>query len=301
MNKWIRAFRLPFLTATAVPVVLGSVLAWDAGSFSLYRFSLALLGVAAMHIGTNVYNDYYDHKSGNDEANDFPTPFSGGSRVIQEEVITARQMFVAASLNFLVATLIGLYLNSLVPGNIIIYLGVFGLMSGYFYSAPPFKIGYCSLGELLIGLNFGPLVVLGSYYIQTGRFSWIALFASIPVALLIIAVIYINEFPDYPADKAVNKNTLVVQIGREKAVFGYDLILGCTYLTILVAVIIGIYPIPTLIAFLTLPLAVKAISTLHSYATESKLLIPANAATVQLHSLIGILFIGGYVIQHFIS
>ena len=94
---------------------------------------------------------------------------------------------------------------------------------------------------------------------------------------------------------------LIVQIGCEKAVIGDDLIVGFTYLTIFTAVLLGIYPIPTLLAFLTLPLAVKAVSTLHRHATESKLLIPANAATVQLHSLIGILFIGGYVIQHFID
>lgn len=300
MKKWIRAFRLPFLTATFVPVILGSVLAWNAGNFFLDRFVLVLLGIAAMHIGTNVYNDYYDHKSGNDEANNFPTPFSGGSRVIQEEMITAREMFIAASINFLIAIIIGLYLNSLFPGNLVLYLGIFGILSGFFYSAPPFKVGYRGLGELLIGLNFGPLVVFGSYYVQTGVLNWVAVLASVPVALLIVAVIYINEFPDYPADKAVNKNTLIVKIGCEKAILGYDIILAFTYLSILVAVVFEVYPLPTLISFLTLPLALKAIFTLHKHAVESKLLIPANAATVQLHSLVGILFIGGYVIQHFI-
>lgn len=300
MRRWFRAFRLPFLTATFVPVILGAVLAWNVGNFFLHRFVLVLLGIAAMHIGTNVYNDYYDHKSGNDAANLFPTPFSGGSRVIQEELITAREMFIAASINFLIAIVIGLYLNSLVPGNLILYLGIFGILSGFFYSAPPLKVGYRGFGELLIGLNFGPLVVIGSYYVQTGVVDWIVALASVPMALLIIAVIYINEFPDYPADKAVNKNTLIVRIGCEKAVLGYDMILAFTYLSILAAVVFDIYPLPTLLSFLTIPLAIKAISTLHKHATESKLLIPANAATVQLHSLIGILFVGGYVIQHFI-
>lgn len=301
MKKWIQAFRLPFLTATFIPAVLGTVLAWNAGYFYLSRFALVLLGVAVMHIGTNVYNDYYDHKSGNDEANTFPTPFSGGSRVIQEKILTPSEMFTAASINFAIAAGIGLYLNSLVPGNIILYLGLFGLLSGFFYTAPPVRIGYSGLGELLIGLNFGPLVVFGAYYVQTGRFDWIAIIASIPAALLIIAVIYINEFPDYSADKSVNKNTLVVRIGREKAVVGFDIILGITYLTILLAVFFGIYPLPSLIALLPLPLAIKATSTLHKYATDSKLLIPANAATVQLHLLTGVLFVGGYMIQHFMG
>jgi len=91
-----------------------------------------------------------------------------------------------------------------------------------------------------------------------------------------------------------------VGIGCGIAGLGYDMILAFTYLSILAAVVFDIYPLPTLLSFLTIPLAIKAISTLHKHATESKLLIPANAATVQLHSLIGILFVGGYVIQHFI-
>ncbi len=301
MKKWIQAFRLPFLTAAFIPVTLGTVLAWNAGIFNLSRFLLALLGVSAMLIGTNVYNDYYDHKSGNDEANTFLTPFSGGSRVIQEKKLTAREMFTAASINFIIAASIGLYLNSLVPGNIILYLGIFGTLSGFFYTAPPFKIGYLGLGELLIGLNLGPLVVFGAYYVQTGRFDWITVLASIPAALLIIAVIYINEFPDYSADKSVSKNTLIVRIGRERAVVGFDIILGVTYLTLILAVIFGIYPIPALLALLPLPLAIKAMSTLHKYATDSSLLIPANAATVQLHLLTGVLFVGGYMMQHFMG
>ena len=209
-------------------------------------------------------------------------------------------MFIAASINFLIAIAIGIYLNSLVSGNLVLYLGIFGLFSGFFYAAPPLKIGYCGLGELLIGLNFGPLVVVGSYYVQTGWFDWNVVLASIPVALLIIAVIYINEFPDYQADKAVHKQTLVVLINRQKAVIGYDLIVGLTYITILLAIVFGIYPVPTLIAFLSLPLAVKAITTLHRHALERKLLIPANAATVGLHFIAGSLFVGGYAIQHFI-
>src|SRR3989344_6072028 len=143
LKLWLRALRLPFLTATLVPVILGSAAAWhDFNAFSWPLFFLALFGAIFVHLGVNLSNDYFDHISGNDKANKVPTPFSGGSRVIQEKLIPAKRILTAAILFFALGAAIGLYLNFILPGNVVITLGAMGIFLGLFYTAPPLKIGY---------------------------------------------------------------------------------------------------------------------------------------------------------------
>ncbi|MFA4843240.1 MAG: 1,4-dihydroxy-2-naphthoate octaprenyltransferase, partial [Candidatus Omnitrophota bacterium] len=216
---WLKAARAPFLTATVVPVVLGAAVAWsEAGRFNLFNFLLTLIGIIFIHTATNLANDYFDHKTGNDWLNKTPTPFSGGSRVIPEKLISPRGVLIFSLSCFILGSLIGLWINYRLGTNVVLFMGIVGVFCGFFYTASPVRIGYTGFGELIVGLCFGPLVVMGSYYAQALSFSWAAFWASIPVGILIGLVLYINEFPDYDADKAVNKRTAVVTLGREKAV-----------------------------------------------------------------------------------
>jgi 1,4-dihydroxy-2-naphthoate octaprenyltransferase len=294
----VRILRAPFFTATLAPVLLGAAVAWAEGYFHLGYLILTLVGALAIHAGLNVINDYFDHLSGNDAANPHPTPFSGGSRVIQEGIVTARQMLAISVAAFSVGAIIGLFLAA-TRGWTVLWLGLAGAFFAIFNSAPPFKLSYRGhgLAELGVGLGFGPITVLGSYYVQAQRLSPAALWASIPVAILIVAVLYINEFPDYEADKAVGKRTPVVLLGRERAVWGYVGLMAANYVAILSGVALKMLPLATLLALVTLPLAYQAVRrALRSHSAVAEL-IPANAATVTIHLATGLLLCIGYVLS----
>jgi 1,4-dihydroxy-2-naphthoate octaprenyltransferase len=246
-----------------------------------------------------VLNDYFDYKSGNDQVNiEFVRPFSGGSRMIQLGLLTPFEVLSGALLFYILGSAIGLYLTWAV-GPIVLLLGLIGLISGFFYTAPPVSWASKGMGEVLIGLNFGMLVTLGSYYVQTGTVAVEPLVASIPVSLLIAAVVYINEFPDYKADKAVGKDTLVVRLGRSKAAYGYLLMMLGTYTSIALGVLIGILPIYTLVGLVTIPLTVKAVKQALKYHSSPFDLIPANIATITCHLFTSLLLSLGYLIQGF--
>lgn len=299
---WIKAARLPFLTATFVPVILGTAVAWyRTGSFNLTHFVLTLATVALAHLGTNLTNDYYDHLSGNDAANRNFSPFSGGSRVIQNGQIAAKHILYAALLCFGAATTLGIYLFAATRHLAVILFGLTGIVCGFFYTASPVRIGYRTLGELAVGFGFGPLTVIGSYWIQTFSFDFVAAAASVPVGILIMLVLFINEFPDYEADRAVGKRTLVVSLGRERAIVVYQSLVALTYAFVVAMVVVRVFPIFCLAVFLSAPIAYKAIAVSRPYYASPPDLLPANAATIALHLSVGILLTAGFAIGKLLS
>ena len=161
---WLVIMRLPFLTATIVPILVGAAVAnfmgYDVGWDWL---GLTILGGSLLHIGTNTANDYFDHTSGTDEANyNYMVPYSGGSRSIQMGLISAKGMLTVSLVSFALSAVVGVPLIQK-AGMDILWLGLIGFVSGFFYTAPPFRFASRKgLGELLIGLNFGPLMVAGS-------------------------------------------------------------------------------------------------------------------------------------------
>jgi 1,4-dihydroxy-2-naphthoate octaprenyltransferase len=297
VKKWIKAIRAPFFTASAIPVLVGTALAWNmTGKFSLYKFILVLVGVPLFNAGTNLANDYYDHKTGNDDINTSLTPFSGGSRVIQNGVIPAKHMLIGSFLFFGLGSVMGLYLNAITPGNLVLYLGIFGLLSGFLYTATPVLIGYRGVGELVVGLNLGTLTIIGSYFVQAHSVSWPVFWMSLPIGFLVVAILYINQFPDYEADKAVDKKHLVVRLGKRRAVYGYYLLIAATYLVIAGSVLFRMVTPFALVSFLTLPLAVGAVRTLKSNYDKIAELIPAQAKTIQTHLFTGLLLTLGLIV-----
>src|SRR3989338_1400799 len=292
LKKWLKAVRVPFSTATIIPIALGAVIAWsDTGNFMWMRFWLTLTGGLVIHFATNMANDYFDHVSGCDEANPTPTPFSGGSRVIQEGLIPAKHVLYACLIAFSIGAAIGLYLNYLSGGNVILILGLIGIPLAFFYTARPLRLGYGAFGEIAVGAGFGPLMVLGSYYVQAQALSLRAFLVSLPVGILIALVLYINEFPDYTGDKSVGKRNLVVALGKKHAVILYHILLASVYLITFLLVVFKFLPLMALIVFLSAPLAFKAYTVSKKNYEKVFDLLPANAATIGLHSLIGILLV----------
>ena len=297
MKKWITAVRAPFFTASLAPVVVGIAVAFYEGTPMRWLPAvLTLLGVVALHAGTNLANDYFDHRSRNDWVNKTPTPFSGGSRVIQSGALSPRAVLIFALACFAVGSALGLYLWRATPGNTVLWLGLIGVASGFFYTATPVAIGYRGFGELFIGLNFGVLATLGAYYVQAGHLSAAALWASLPVSFLIAAVVYVNEFPDYAADKEVRKRTLVVLLGLKRARWGYWALMAATYVAIAAAVALKILPTWALLGLLTLPAAARASAVLLANYAEPYKMLPANGITVIVHIGTSLLVGAGMVI-----
>ena len=292
---WMVIMRLPFLSATIVPILVGAAVAKYAGyPVDWGWLGLTVLGGSLLHIGTNTSNDYFDHISGTDALNYnySNVGLNGGSRSIQMGLITPKGMLTVAIVTFALSAIIGIPLI-LKAGMSVLWLGLIGFLSGLFYTAPPFRFSSRKgLGELLIGLNFGPLMVAGSTLIQTGQLLPEAFFAGIPIGFLIAAVVYVNEFPDHDSDKATGKNTLIVVFGPEKARAGYVSLVVGAFLSVVLLVLNGTFPSLILITLLASYFGVTSIQTLYKYYND-RLLQPANWGTITMHSVAGVLlFIG---------
>ncbi len=296
-SRWalfVNATRLPFLTASVIPVLVGTAIAWREGALNLWTFLLTFFGTALFHIGANVINDYFDHRSGADEANLTPTPFSGGSRLIQRGLLAPRQTLILALVIYALGALMGFGLIYLV-GWPILYFGLAGFLVGYLYTAPPFRLVHRGVGEIAVGLGFGPIIMLGAYWVQTQRINLEVILASIPIGLLVAAILYINEIPDRIWDERAGKRTLVVRLPRSAVLFGYLLLVGSAYLTVLIGVLTGSLAPASIIALLTIPLARSAYRTLRRHNGFPYRLIPANATTIFIHLLFGMLFFWAYI------
>jgi 1,4-dihydroxy-2-naphthoate octaprenyltransferase len=290
MKNYLRALRAHFFIASIIPVALGAALAWhDAGVFEPSRFLLVLLGTLCIHAGANLSNDYWDHRSGADEGNISVTPFSGGSRVIQKGWLSPRIMCAMFIMCYAVGAAIGLYLNAITPGNVVLHIGLLGVLSSYMYTASPLKLVYRGIGELVVGVNFGPLVVAGSYYVQRETISSGAIWISIPVAFLIMAVLFINEFLDFECDRETRKDTMVVRLGRHRALYVFTALLIVPYLSVPAGVLFDALPVWSLLILITLPLAGRAVMHSWKYSDDSAALRESSVLTVSTHFFAGTL------------
>ena len=292
---FLRATRLPFLTATFVPVLLGiAVAAWKDG-FNLWYALLTVLGGACIHLGLNVANDVFDTISGADEANVNPTQFSGGSRVILYGLLSLSTMTLLSIAFYAVGIGIGLGLAA-ARGWDLLWIGVAGALISVFYTAPPLRLVHRGLGEIAVFLGFGPIMALGAYFVQAREYDLEPLLASIPVGILIALILYVNEVPDRPADAAAGKRTLPVRLSERAVVGGYVAAVGLTFALIAVFGIAGLTVRPTLIALAAAPLAVPVYRALRDSYSQPYALMPAMGKNIQLHLATGILLIAGYVI-----
>jgi 1,4-dihydroxy-2-naphthoate octaprenyltransferase len=298
---WLRAARAPFFADVVLCVGLGAACAWyEAGTFEAGLFAACVLGVMLLNAGTNLANDYYDHLSGADEANPRPTPFSGGSRAIQRGTFEAKTIRNAAVLSFALAGGLGLLL-AWSRGWPVLAFGGFAALSGFFYTAGPLRLGYRGWGELLAGVNVGPVAVLGSYFVQTGSLSWGVLAASLPVGFMSSALLVINEIPDAAPDARVGKRHLVARFGTRFGAWAYLGLVASAYASGAAAAAFGLLPRGTLIALASAPAAFWAFWSVRLRAGSPERLVSALGANVAALLGTGVLLCTGYLATTWMS
>ncbi|MFX0168346.1 MAG: 1,4-dihydroxy-2-naphthoate octaprenyltransferase [Candidatus Hodarchaeota archaeon] len=286
---WLSELRLPFTTVSIVPILLGTAIAWGlTGIFLLDIFLLTLIGGVFIHLGANVANDYWDYQQGSDNINvDYIRPFTGGSRIIQRELLSPRAVLAGSIVLLGIGAIIGLYLT-FTRGLLVLILGGLGIFLAFFYSAPPIKFVSRGIGEIVIGICFGVFLTFGAFYTQTQIFAWEPIILSLPIALLVSAILYINEFADFRADRDSGKHTLVVRLGRQGAAKLYVAILILVYLIIVLAVFFRITTWYSLLIFSTLPLSILGARYTLKFYEQPMAMIPANISTIVNHLLTGI-------------
>ena len=278
---WLDAIRFPFLSVSVLAVLVGTAVAFaENNTFSKSFFLLAFFGIALFHASADLFNDFFDHLLGSDEINVQKTPFSGGSRMIQLKIMSPTKVFIGAILCLVGCGAIGLYLNFRVEGNIILYIGLAGAFLGIFYVGIPFKLAHYGLGEIAIFLSFGPAIVFGSYYLQTEQFSWKPILVSILIGLLITLILFINQFPDFEADKDSGKKHLVIRLGKKTSVYFFIISMTVTYALLILYVLLKVLPLISLIVLVSLPFSIKASIGLWQNYENYLTLIPSLAMTI---------------------
>jgi 1,4-dihydroxy-2-naphthoate polyprenyltransferase len=293
---FLRATRLPFLSATFVPVALGTAVAALHGEWHWWLALLTLVAASCVHLGLNVANDVFDTMSGADQANVTPTQFSGGSRVILYRLLSLRQMTMMSAAFYAVGASIGLYLAITRAFWPLLTLGLIGLFISVAYTAPPLRLVHRGLGEIGVGLGFGPVMALGAYYVQAKTYSGEAVYASLPVAILIALVLYVNEVPDRPGDAKAGKRTLPVRFSKQTVIALYVGAVAAAGGLILGGSTSGLLPRPTVVALAAFPLAFPVYRALRDSYESPYVLMPAMAKNIQLHVTAGLGLIAGYVI-----
>jgi 1,4-dihydroxy-2-naphthoate octaprenyltransferase len=210
MRIWLMAARPRTLPAAIAPVLVGTSLAVEQGTFHPLAFLAALLGSVLIQVGTNLANDYSDARRGTD-ADDRLGPV----RVTAGGLAPPRQVLLATYLTFGLAVLCGLYLVA-VAGPELLLVGLASILAGVLYTGGPRPYGYEGLGEVFVFVFFGVVAVVGSYYVQIQRLPWEAFALSVPVGLLAAAVLVVNNVRDLETDRRAGKKTLAVRLGRER-------------------------------------------------------------------------------------
>lgn len=282
-NPWLRYFaatRPAFLTATLAACLLGFASAVHAGiPFQPALAAATLLLALLVHAAVNVLNDYCDALNGTDDANtERLFPFTGGSRFIQNGVLSRRQTACYAYALLGLAMLGGLWLTAQ-SGPGLLAIGAAGLFIGWAYSASPLKLNARGLGEVCVLAGFLG-IVLGADFVQRQALSLQPLAIGLPFALLTTNLLYINQFPDRRADAAAGKRHWVVRLPVARAALVYPALAAFALLWLGGLVATGKMPLPALIATLPLALSFKASAILLRHAAEPPRLLPAIRLTI---------------------
>lgn len=253
--------RVSYFPVGVLPVFLGGAIAWHHYHHIIWwKFALCVIGVFFAHQGANAANDYFDVRSGIDLYAEENIPGVRGSGVCGSGVLTAgkltqKEAAIAIAIFFAIAFVCGAIV-AVTGGWIVMPLAAIGFILGFFYCAPPVAFGYrgYGLGELIIFLAFGPLPVIGTYYVLTGRFSWVAAVASLPLAFLTTSVVFNQHFAHAEADRAGGKRTPVVLWGEKSMRIVSRIILVAVYACVILGVLLKALPIAALATLVVAPI-----------------------------------------------
>jgi len=264
----IRSYAFP---ASVIPIIYGSILAQlfhPELKFNFFLFALTIIGAMAVHVVSNTVNDIYDFKKGIDKEDPEIGIPHGGSLVLSKGFMSMATMKLITGLSLLLAVGIGFYLWSQ-SGVWILYLMIFGFFSAIYYTANPFAFKYKALGDLQVFLSFGVGMTLGAYVVQVKDFSWLPVILSIPIGLLIIAILHSNNIRDMKFDGTFGVKTIPLLIGEKLSKDLYYVLIFGSYAAIILFVIFGLLPWLALLNLITLPTALKLVKMLKEFPQDS--------------------------------
>ena len=256
---WLLAARPRTLPAGVAPVLVGTALAIQEGTFRAGAFIAALLGAVFIQVGANLSNDYSDARRGADTEDRL-----GPVRVTAGGLVPPKQVLTATYVSFGLAVLCGVYLI-VIAGWVILAIGAASILAGVLYTGGPRPYGYDGLGDLFVFLFFGLVAVTGSYYAQVEHLEWQAFALAVPVGLIAAAILDVNNIRDAPTDARVSKRTLAVRLGRRRA---RDLYAFEVYVAFLIPPIVWLaddLSAWVLLCWLALPLAVPLVRTVRQH------------------------------------
>ena len=290
-GAWFEIARPFSFTASTVPVAAGGALAALDGRLDWPLFVGALIAAVLLHIGTNVVNEIYDVRKGIDS---ITSPRA--SHALLKGRLSEHEAFTLAAFAFAGCVAIGVWLIA-ARGWPVAVFGVLGLIGGLGYTAPPLEYKFHALGPPLVFLLMGPLMVVGSYYVSSGTFTWAAVVASLPVGLLVTAILHGNEWRDVSEDARAGISTVSIRAGRSFAHELYLTLVIGAYLVLALAVALGALPPLSMLAMLSLPLLVRAVRASELGATgQQRAIAMIDLETAQLHAAFGFLLVAGLAI-----
>jgi 1,4-dihydroxy-2-naphthoate polyprenyltransferase len=291
LSVWSRAIRVKFLLASLIATFNGIAIGlWKNNIFDPVYGLLTICGVICLHISVDLFNDYWDYKKGIDTTTR-RTKFSGGTGVLPEKLLQPRTVYIAAFMFLIFGMIIGIYFIT-VRGIIILLILIFATFSIYFYST---NVANAGLGEVFVTVK-GALIVLGSFYVQTGNLDPTTAFVGLIIGLLSACVLLVNSFPDYDADKRGGKKTLTVILGKEQTVNILTIFLCIIIIMILAGVAINIIPIISAVVVVAFPLAVRAIKRLKDYNNPNELLL-SMSDMILFSRITGIAFALSFIVS----
>jgi 1,4-dihydroxy-2-naphthoate octaprenyltransferase len=291
IKVWLRAVRIRFLLASIISVCLGlAINGWQNKTIDVGFAALTFVGVAALHASVDLLNDYWDYKRQIDTDTN-RTKFSGGTGVLPEGLLKPQQVYRAGMLMLIIGSAVGAFFIFERGITIAVILG-FAIVSIYFYST---RIVDSGLGEVFVAVK-GAMIVLGTCFVQSSHITLEPVIAGIVSGVLSSTVLFVNSFPDFDADKKHGRKTLVILLGKQKAasvVWIFPLII---YGTIVSSILVGIFPVVTIITLGTIPLAIRSGVTLKKKYNEVQELVPVMQGFVTYSRITGALFVVAFLV-----
>ena len=290
-QAWYQALRPRVFTATYVPMGLAGIVAVSDDVFDVAVFLLALIGTLLLQSAANLINEYMDFRRGADQLKE-----AGQGMTIKKKILTPESVRNGAIITTLAGCLIGLFLLAQ-SGPLLWIIGIGGVLVAISYTAGPFPLAYHGLGEISVAIFMGPAIVVGAYYVMFpavpgSRIVELGLI-SLPIALMVAAILHANNIRDMAADRAVNKRTLAVIFGIRFARLEYMFLVIGTYITQLIVIAAGVLPLTTILTFITLPEAMRLIRIFNT-SRAVPLMHQAQGGTAKLHGQIGLFLILGW-------
>jgi 1,4-dihydroxy-2-naphthoate octaprenyltransferase len=287
-SAWVEIARPFSFTASSIPVLAAGAIALTESKFDWMLFLLALAASVLLHMGTNITNEIFDVRNGVDS---ITSPRA--SMALLKGRLSEKEAFGLVGGAFLTAILLSIPMI-LARGWPVIALGLLGLFLGYGYTAPPFQYKYKALGLPMVFILMGPLMMMGAYYVITGEVSVLSFAVSVPIGLLVTAILHGNEWRDIADDARFGIGTLSALMGRKRAHFVFISLITSAYLTVVIGVLLHILPQGSLLAILSLPFLVRSIRTSElGINGQQRAIAKIDLETAQLHAAFGILYVIG--------